>query len=199
MVKLIGILVLGWALDGTAWARGGGGGHGGGGHWGGGGGHYGGGHWGGGYRGGGYWGHGYYGGRPFRGYSSFGFYFGPGWGWPYPGPYYYPYYAYPPAIVAVPAEPPVYIERGAAGSAGPRPWHYCPDPPGYAPYVKDCPAGWQAIAPAPMGQEPGYWYRCDDPRGRYPYVRDCPSGWRKAIPEPAATNPAPNPNPMEPP
>lgn len=28
-------------------------------------------------------------------------------------------------------------------------WYYCQDPPGYYPYVRDCPTGWLRVAPAP--------------------------------------------------
>jgi hypothetical protein len=69
--------------------------------------------------------------------------------WPY-RPYYYPPYYYPPPVVTVPAEPPVYIER----DAGPGPqnsayWYYCSRPRGYYPHVKQCPGGWQPVAPQP--------------------------------------------------
>ena len=69
----------------------------------------------------------------------------------YPPPYYYPY-QYPPVVV-VPQSPPVYIERGDAPAA-PEPessnwWYYCSNPSGYYPYVKQCPGGWQRVAPQP--------------------------------------------------
>lgn len=100
----------------------------------------------------GYYGHGYYG----RGYPGvgFGIYLGgPAW-W---GPRYYyppPYYYYPPpAVVAVPATPPVYIERGDAQPAPEQEatnwWYYCANPSGYYPYVKQCPGGWQRVSPQP--------------------------------------------------
>ncbi len=88
-----------------------------------------------------------------HGHSSFGFYFGAPF---YPHPFYpYPYYAYPyyypPTVVTVPSTPPVYIEQSKpvirefpAGY-----WYYCADPEGYYPYVKECRAGWQPVAPAP--------------------------------------------------
>ncbi len=123
---------------GPAWAHGGGGGHGGGF---GGGGHYGGG-WGGGHYGG--YGGGHYGG------IDIGIY-GPGFGW-YGWPYYYPYNAYPPAVVTVPSSPPVYIEQGG-GQTYPQGqsnyWYYCADSKAYYPYVKECPGGWQPVAPQP--------------------------------------------------
>jgi hypothetical protein len=75
-----------------------------------------------------------------------------------PFPLFYPFYppppvvavpAYPP-VVAVPAAPPVYVERGAAApAAGPQGsyWYYCTNPPGYYPYVSNCPSGWLTVVP----------------------------------------------------
>jgi hypothetical protein len=69
--------------------------------------------------------------------------------WPYPGPYYYPPY-YSPPVVAVPPEPPVYIERDAdPETQGSAYWYYCAHPPGYYPNVKQCPGGWQPVSPQP--------------------------------------------------
>lgn len=62
--------------------------------------------------------------------------------WYYPGPYYYP-----PAVVAVPTTPPVYIEREEGSPSAY--WYYCANPQGYYPDVKQCPAGWQPVAPLP--------------------------------------------------
>lgn len=84
---------------------------------------------------------------------------GPVWwgpGYYYPRPYYYaPPYYYPP-IVAVPAPPPVYVERGDAQAGGAEGasnwWYYCANPPGYYPYVRQCPGGWQRVSPQPPGQ-----------------------------------------------
>lgn len=84
--------------------------------------------------------HGFYGPR-------FGVYIGPGY---YPPPYYY----YPPApVVVTPPSPPVYIEQGPPAAA-PAPaqssmWYYCAASRSYYPYVKDCPGGWQQVAPRP--------------------------------------------------
>jgi hypothetical protein len=86
---------------------------------------------------------------------TFGLHFGVpvGWGYYHPYPYYYypPYY--PPATVIVPAPPQTYIEQPPAPQAAPRPaqgwWHYCADSRAYYPYVKDCPGGWQRVAPQP--------------------------------------------------
>ena len=67
-------------------------------------------------------------------------------------PYYYSPYYYPPAVVSVPTEPPVYIERDEATEPAPQAsasWYYCADPQGYYPYVNQCPGGWQAVSPRP--------------------------------------------------
>ena len=79
-------------------------------------------------------------------------------------PYYAPYYPYYPPVVVAPAPPPVYIEQGSVPSAQspsqPQPaaqsslpsnwWYYCTDAKAYYPYVKECPAGWQRVAPLPQ-------------------------------------------------
>ncbi|OIQ88677.1 hypothetical protein GALL_294600 [mine drainage metagenome] len=77
----------------------------------------------------------------------------PGYYYPPPYPYYYPYPYYPPVVVA-PAQPPVYVEQG---SAQPAPaaaetyyWYHCEKPDGYYPYIKECPGGWQRVAPSPV-------------------------------------------------
>ena len=70
----------------------------------------------------------------------------------YPSRYYYPPYYYPPAVVTVPSEPPVYVERGETAEPAPpasASWYYCADPQGYYPYVERCPGGWQAVPPRP--------------------------------------------------
>ena len=87
-----------------------------------------------------------------------GFGFG-GWGYPAYGwggyPYYgygyggYPYYAAP---VVVQQQPTVYVEQPAAQQSAQPPqgyWYYCQDARAYYPYVKECPAGWQRVAPQP--------------------------------------------------
>jgi hypothetical protein len=71
--------------------------------------------------------------------------------WYYPPPYYYPppSYYYPP-VVAVPSSPPVYIERGDDHAPTQSYyWYHCSNPEGYYPYVKQCPSGWQQVAPQP--------------------------------------------------
>ncbi|HEY8035781.1 MAG TPA: hypothetical protein VIF37_09355 [Methylobacter sp.] len=124
------IIVLIEAMTGnSAWARGG---HGGGFH---GGGHFGG--WG--------YGHGAY-------YGGIGLGLGLGYGLGYYGaPYYSPYYAYPPAVVTVPATPPVYIQQAppVVQQNPPGYWYYCNNPEGYYPYIKECLNGWQQVEPIP--------------------------------------------------
>ena len=78
----------------------------------------------------------------------------------WPGPYYHPPYYYPPyyptyypPVVVTPAPAPTYIEQGSS-QATPAPtqgnwWYYCNDAKAYYPYVKECPAGWQRVAPQP--------------------------------------------------
>ena len=90
------------------------------------------------------------------GHARFGFYIGA----PLFAAPFYPYYApaypryYPPVVVA-PAPPPVYIENTAVPAApvtaeAPENWwYYCMDARGYYPYVRDCPGGWQRVAPRP--------------------------------------------------
>jgi len=99
---------------------------------------------------------GYYGGSHWHG--SVGLYFGfPAFGYPYgyapyyASPYYYPpYYASP---VVVQQQAPVYVEQSPQPAAQPSApagyWYYCADSRAYYPYVKECPAGWQRVAPQP--------------------------------------------------
>ena len=83
---------------------------------------------------------------------SFGFNFGVPVG---PYPYYYPYYypPYYPAPVVVQQQPTVYVEQQPAPAAQPSVaanyWYYCAGSRAYYPYVKDCPGGWQRVAPQP--------------------------------------------------
>lgn len=78
------------------------------------------------------------------------------WYWGYPAPYpYYPYYPYYPPAVSQPSQPPVYIEKGQEQAAAPQQgyWYYCRDPAGYYPYVRECPGGWEPVAPQPPAQK----------------------------------------------
>ena len=114
-------------------------------------GHGGGGHArvGGGYRGG--FGHGYY--HGFYGRFGYGWWGYPYW-WDYPYyPYYYPY-SYPyfdPYYDGGYGEPPVppqgVTPPAESGQQQPSYWHFCQNPEGYYPYVKECPAGWMKVVP----------------------------------------------------
>jgi hypothetical protein len=87
-------------------------------------------------------------------------YVGPGFWYPPPyygyAPYYYPPYYYPP-VVAAPAAPTTYVEQSGAQSAPVQSapaqpsgyWYYCEGAKAYYPYVKECSAGWQRVAPQP--------------------------------------------------
>jgi hypothetical protein len=88
---------------------------------------------------------GIYVGAPFVGFGYYGYY-----GY-YPPPYYYP--SYYPAPVVVQQQPTVYVEQPAAQPQQQQQpagyWYYCADSRAYYPYVKECPAGWQRVAPQP--------------------------------------------------
>lgn len=95
----------------------------------------------------------HHGGHHHGGHVRFGVFVGAPFYW-YPPPYYYypsPYY-YPPAVT-VPYSPPVYIEQGGAQPAPAQSqvnwWYYCADAKTYYPYIKQCPGGWQRVAPQP--------------------------------------------------
>lgn len=69
----------------------------------------------------------------------------------YPGPFFAPpRYRYSPVVTA-PVIPPVYIQREQSTAAQPQAnyWHYCRNPAGYYPMVKNCPEGWIQVAPQP--------------------------------------------------
>ncbi|OGA15975.1 MAG: hypothetical protein A3I63_10375 [Betaproteobacteria bacterium RIFCSPLOWO2_02_FULL_66_14] len=92
-----------------------------------------------------------------RARASIGLYVGVPIGWPYWGPYVAPFpYYYPPyqeRIVVVPSEPTVYVEQPrAAPAADAGYWYYCGGAGAYYPYVKECPGGWQRVAPRPPGE-----------------------------------------------
>lgn len=85
--------------------------------------------------------HGHWGGG--HGGVRFGLYLGGPLLPSYPPAYYYPY-GYPPPVVY--PSPPVYV---APPPPMPQPtyWYYCKSPPGYYPYVKECPQGWIRVVP----------------------------------------------------
>lgn len=73
----------------------------------------------------------------------------PYWGWGPWSPWWYPPPAYyPPAVVVRQPEPVTYIEQSQANEPSGW-WYYCDASQGYYPYVKECPSGWQRVAPAP--------------------------------------------------
>lgn len=63
----------------------------------------------------------------------------------------YPWYPYPPLVVASPPPPPpVYIEQGApADNEVADYWYYCDSARGYYPAVANCPEPWLPVAPRP--------------------------------------------------
>jgi hypothetical protein len=89
---------------------------------------------------------------PPYGYAPYGY---PAYGFsPWYG--YTPGYAYPPMapLVVTPAQPPVYIQQPPGIQSQHQPpaisyWHYCRNPEGYYPYVKNCTEGWLQVAPQP--------------------------------------------------
>ena len=72
-------------------------------------------------------------------------------------PYYAPYYApaYYPAPVVVQQQSPVYVEQNPQPAPSAQPsapggyWYYCGSSRAYYPHVKECPSGWQRVAPQP--------------------------------------------------
>jgi hypothetical protein len=74
---------------------------------------------------------------------------------PYYYPYYHPYYGYAPYYstpIVVQQQPTVYVEQPAPQAQPQQPagyWYYCNDARAYYPYVKECPGGWQRVAPQP--------------------------------------------------
>lgn len=92
-----------------------------------------------------------------RHHFGLGLYF-PGYYYGY-RPYYRPYYRYPSYSYlygqqAAPSTAINYIQREEIKPDQPRSsyWHYCMNPEGYYPYVKQCPEGWLQVAPRPSVQ-----------------------------------------------
>ncbi len=86
------------------------------------------------------------------------------WGATYWGPGYWgPGYVLPPSVIGygapavVAQSPPLeYVERDPP--AEPIWWYWCNDARAYYPYVKECPGGWQRVAPqsvVPADARPG--------------------------------------------
>jgi len=72
------------------------------------------------------------------------------------GPVWYPYPYYAPPPVVVQPSPPVVVQPSAPqtyvqsrDTAPESYWYYCQSAKGYYPYVKECPSGWQRVAPQP--------------------------------------------------
>ena len=103
----------------------------------------------------------YFGGR--AGYYGYPGGYAPGYGlrgrvwgrvWLWGGYGYGAGYGYAPAVAVPVAPPPVYIQRQEVVQVQPQAqaanyWHYCRNPEGYYPYVKNCPGGWLQVAPQP--------------------------------------------------
>jgi hypothetical protein len=85
-----------------------------------------------------------------RGRVGVGVYLAPPFYTPWPWYSAPPYWDYPPRVVVVPSSPPpVYVEQRPAPAATESFWYYCAEAKAYYPYVKECPAGWQPVAPQP--------------------------------------------------
>jgi hypothetical protein len=98
------------------------------------------------------------GGGYYPGYYGSGIY-GPGvWSPGFYGyrPYGYwdPFFMRPPVYVmppTTPVRPPVYVQRQEFNSTSPQAgyWHYCQNPAGYYPTVKNCSQSWILVPPRP--------------------------------------------------
>jgi hypothetical protein len=83
-----------------------------------------------------------------------GYWWGPGYWGPRFGYVVPPYFDGYPQGYAAPV-PPAYIERDAAPQpAEPVWWYWCAEAKAYYPYVKECPGGWQRVAPQVVTPEP---------------------------------------------
>lgn len=104
---------------------------------------------------GGRWNHGWHNGRY-------------GWWWFAGGLWYFydtPVYPYPGYVSDYYADDETY-------APGPGYWYYCPNPPGYYPYVQSCSTPWQPVPPAPP---PGYAAPQTGPSGPPPGPSNGPS------------------------
>jgi hypothetical protein len=97
----------------------------------------------------------------FHRHASVGIFIGAAfWPWYYPFPYYYysPYYYDPQYYLPDAAGPSSLPPRVEPGEVSPAPvqqpyyWYYCAEANGYYPYVRECPGGWQPVAPQPPPQ-----------------------------------------------
>jgi hypothetical protein len=73
------------------------------------------------------------------------------YGSPYYGsPYYVPNYGY---VAPQQYSQPAYPQQGPAPvQQASNYWYFCPGSNGYYPYVRECPGGWQQVAPQPPGR-----------------------------------------------
>src|SRR2546426_4778154 len=142
---LIITLLISTVIPSDAWSGGGGNWSGGGrgGSWHGGGMSPGGWH-GGGWHGGGWHGrHHFFGPRVFLGVGVAAPFWWYPYGYAYPYPYAYPAYS-PPEVAESSPQTSIQPDTQAQQSC-----HDCQSPQGYYPYVKECPGGWQQVAPQP--------------------------------------------------
>jgi hypothetical protein len=97
------------------------------------------------------------GGPAFWGYPYYPYYSYPYYPYRYYGyPYYAPAYSYPYVAPGAAWYPPAtYVEEGDTQTAPPQAvsqpnwWYYCAEAQQYYPYVRECPGGWQRVAPKP--------------------------------------------------
>lgn len=61
-------------------------------------------------------------------------------------PLWYPAYAYPTYVYPA-YPPPAVVAPAPTYPAPPTYWYYCQSPPGYYPYVPQCPGGWLTVVP----------------------------------------------------
>lgn len=90
-----------------------------------------------------------------RARAHIGLHFGIPLAWPFLGyPYPYSYPPYPSQVVVVPSGPTTYIEQSRVETTPMTTgfWYYCAGAGAYYPYVRECPAGWQRVAPQPPGE-----------------------------------------------
>lgn len=101
-----------------------------------------------------------FGGGGYPGYYGSGMYgssmWSPGFYGYRPYGYWDPFFMRPPVYVisppvTTPVRPPIYVQRQESQPTRPRAgyWHYCQNPAGYYPTVKNCSQGWILVPPRP--------------------------------------------------
>ena len=85
---------------------------------------------------------------PFYAYGS-PYYGSPYYGSPYP---YYSDYGYAPAYPAPQQYSQPAYQAPAPVQQATNSWYFCPSSKMYYPYVRECPGGWQQVAPQPPGR-----------------------------------------------